>query len=148
MDRDAVVTVYQESGATGRCCYADIETARKSIEAAVVEADKRMRCGIEMEKSVFLEQYKDRPEVIRKAKFFAVRIRDDSGKWVMEQHVKIYDDRKGVYRFEESHSQEVRKKNVVDDCAFDLAQIISKECSKTMLPQLSATAVAAGPTKS
>ena len=114
-----MITVYQSKGSDNRCCYADIETERKIIESSVVEADKRMRVGVEMEKSVFLEQYKDRPEVIRKAKFFPVRIRDDSGKWVLEQHVKIYDEQKGIYRFEESHTQEVRRTSTVDNCAFE-----------------------------
>ena len=62
-DRDAVILVYQERGVDARCTNDLVAQARKQIVASTVEADKRSRGGYEMEKSVFLETYKDSPEI-------------------------------------------------------------------------------------
>ena len=67
-DRDAVICVYQERGADARITGDQVSLARKQIVDSTVEADKRSRSGYEMEKSVFLEKYKDEPEIFKKGK--------------------------------------------------------------------------------
>ena len=49
-----------------------------------------------MEKSVFLERYKNQPDIIRKAEYFPARVRDEViGRMVFEMHVKMYEQKKG-----------------------------------------------------
>ena len=100
-----MISVYQHKGATTRCTIGEVQHARKSIIASTTEADKGSRSGYELEKSVFLEKYKDQPEILKQARWFSVRERDETGNWKVEQHTKVYDDKKGVYRFEESHTE-------------------------------------------
>ena len=121
-DRDAVILVYQERGVDARCTNDLVAQARKQIVASTVEADKRSRGGYEMEKSVFLETYKDSPEILKKAKWFPARVKDESGRWKVEQHTKIYDDKVGVFRFEESHTEKVASHNVIDDMQFEFSE--------------------------
>ena len=114
--------MYQEKGSGYRINHQDISTARKKVVAATIDAEKRSRVGSEIEKSIFLERYKDFPDVVKRAKYFPVRVKDEHGRWVTEMHTKVYDDVRGVYRFEESQSKETKSSQVVDDMEFEFGE--------------------------
>ena len=61
--------------------------------------DKRAKTGLEYEKSVFLEEFKDRPDLIKRAKYFTARVKDPAtGRFIVEQHTRVYEQKKGVSR--------------------------------------------------
>ena len=59
-----------EKGDRHRVNADDVCLARKKVVAATIDAETRKRLGDELEKSVFLERYKDYPEVLRKGLAF------------------------------------------------------------------------------
>ena len=123
VSRDAVIAVYQAKGAGHRLLSDDVVGSKKTVIASTIEHTNRMKTGIELEKSVFLDRYSENPEVLKKTKYFVARVRDeDTGKWKVEQHVKIHDQAKGEWKFEEVSGQEVRSNNVIDDGEIELVE--------------------------
>ena len=118
-----MVAVYQGKGAGHRLLSDDVASAKKTVIASTFDLTNRMKTGIELEKSVFQERFADNQAVLKKAKYFPARVRDeDTGKWKVEQHVKIHDQAKGEWRFEEVSGQEVRTNNVIDDGEIELVE--------------------------
>ena len=114
--RDAVIMVYTDKGEAARCGLKDIETARKEVTMATYEKDERSKQGTEDEKSRFLEGFKDQPETFKKARWNLVRFRNPkTGRWVIEQRTKVYDQVEVKYRFKESTGTELRESNVLDN---------------------------------
>ena len=86
------------------------------------EREQRSRGGLEYEKTVFLELFKDQPELVKKAKYYAVRTIDiKSGKPIVEMRTKIYEHQPGVYKFEETSGTELRSEQTLDDGRFEFA---------------------------
>ena len=118
-----MIEVYKEEGEDSQCRSSDVSLKRKIVEACTVESDERGKSGTQLEKSLFLERYKDEPELIRQAKFFPVRIRDENtGRWVMEEHTKVYKQVKGEWEFKETVTNQVKSSQVIDDGRFQLVE--------------------------
>ena len=118
-----MIEVYKEEGEDSHCRGSDVSVKRKIVEACTVESDERGKSGTQLEKSLFLERYKDEPELIRQAKFFQARIRDENtGRWVMEEHTKVYKQVKGEWEFKETVTSQVKSSQVIDDGRFQLVE--------------------------
>ena len=118
--RDSVIEVYAEDPSS-RCGAKDIEKQKKVLQVAT-KVDKTLKTGLEYEKSVFLEEFKDRPDLIKRAKYFTARIKDPAtGRFIVEQHTRVYEQRKGIWNFEESDGVELRNETTLDDGRFQFA---------------------------
>lgn len=85
------------------------------------EATLRKRTGIEIEKSVFQQKYKNQPEILKKARFFTVRTRDPTtGKWKLQEVTRIYDHEEGICAFEDVQKDEVEENQTLENGAFDV----------------------------
>ena len=120
--RDAVIAVYAEESPNCRLKYDAVLTKAKVLRVAF-EREQRSRVGLEYEKSVFLELFKDQPEVVKKAKFYPCRTIDiKTGKPTIEMRTKVYEHRHGIYKFEETAGTELRSEQTLDDGRFELAE--------------------------
>ena len=123
VNRDSAILVFQEKGPACRFKVEDMLSNQKKVVAAAREVDDRLKTGEQLEKSVFLERFKDRPEVLKAARFFPARVRDEiTGRWTIEQHCKVYDQGRGAYRFEERFGKELRREEIIDDLEFEFMQ--------------------------
>ena len=77
------------------------------------ESEERQKTGILVERSVFEEDYKDQPDVLKKAVFKARRVKED-GKWVTKDFTKIYGQRKGIYNFVEKEGESIEHEKDID----------------------------------
>ena len=115
--RDSVVQVYTEDP-DSRCGAKDIEKQKKVVQVAT-KVDKTLKTGLEYEKSVFLEDFKNRHDLIKRAKYFPVRIKDPAtGRFTVEQHTRVYEPKKGIWNFEESDGVELRNETTLDEGRF------------------------------
>ena len=72
--RDAVIAVYLDMGIDHRISSDDI-VGKKQVLATAFETEQRKTTGLEYEKSVFLEQFAEQPEVLKAAKYYTVRFK-------------------------------------------------------------------------
>ena len=87
------------------------------------ETSIRKKTGREIEQSVFLTMYKDDPATLKKAKFYPVRVRDEAtGRMVVEQVTKVFDQQKGVRLFEDIESNSIIRQSVIDDGRVQLVE--------------------------
>lgn len=86
-----------------------------------VESDNVKKTGQMIEKSKFEEMYKNRPDILRKAKFFPRRVRE-GGKYSVKQFTKVYKQEDGVYDFEEVQGQTVVREQMIDDGTHNVAE--------------------------
>ena len=70
VSRDAVIAFYQAKGAGHRLLSDDVVGSKKTVIASTVEQTNRLKTGIELEKSVFLDRYSENPEVLKKSEVF------------------------------------------------------------------------------
>ena len=106
-----------------RVGHKEINSMRTVVVASTFESEERCKDGLEYEKGVFLETFKDQPDVIKKAKFHPVRFRDPKTKaFKVELRTKIYDLADGVYRFSEKSSSDIRQNNTIDDGSLSLVE--------------------------
>ena len=120
--RDSVIAVYIEQGEDAKCGRKDVNAMRSTITMTSYEDDELWREGNEYEKSRFLHVYKNDPEIIKKAKWFTRRVRNESGQWVIEQHTKVYERPKGEYKFREVTGKRVAQNTCLDDGQLQFAE--------------------------
>ena len=104
---------------------------KESIIQDTVSMTERAREFTEYRKDVFEREFKNQPEVLKKAKFENVRVRSAKGGWKVEQRVRVYDQAEGIYRGKDSDIEAIRRQKVLDDGDFQLradhAQAVQEE---------------------
>ena len=120
-DRSSVIGVYMDNGEDCRVKAVDIEKKKEVLQRSY-DQTLRKRTGREVEKSLFLKRYADRPDIIKKAKWTTIRTRDhQSNKIVLQQVTRIYDQDIGEHIFEDIEGQEISTTSVLDNNTFNLA---------------------------
>ena len=113
-NREAVVAVYMECGSDIRLKRDDI-MQKKEVLKRSYEGTVRKRTGREIEKSLFLRRYADRPDMIKKAKFHTVKTRcSKTNKIILQQVTRVYDQEDGERIFEDFEGQEVSQLETID----------------------------------
>ena len=115
VSRDAVIGVFIEQGEDAKCGRKDVNEMRTTVQMSQYEDDELAREGVEYEKSRFFEVFESEPEIIKKAKWFPRRVRNDAGKWVVQTHCKVFDRPKGEYKFREVVGRRVEQNTCLDD---------------------------------
>ena len=64
-----------EDGEDARIYAKDI-AAKKEVFRKSFQTTQRKRTGRKIEKSLFMKRYKDKPDILKKAKWTSVRVRD------------------------------------------------------------------------
>ena len=104
---------------------------KESIIQDTVSMTERAREFTEYRKDVFEREFKNQPEVLKKAKFENVRVRAAKGGWKVEQRVRVYDQAEGIYRGKDADIESIRRQKVLDDGDFQLradhAQAVQEE---------------------
>ena len=85
--------------------------------------DMLMCAGVALSLSVFFdlivlvsrweEINKDRPDILRRTKYFKKKVRIE-GRWVEKEFTKVYKDEEGEWEFEESQSKWVTQSEAVN----------------------------------
>eukprot|EP00969_Alexandrium_andersonii_P037809 1657956-Alexandrium_andersonii.AAC.1 len=90
-----------------------LDAARESVKLSTQTASKRSKTGLEFTKTAFEKRFKDRPDILKKAKYYPYA--DQNGK--VSMRTKVFDDEleEGVYRFEESERQVLAHEQVLDN---------------------------------
>ena len=113
--RDAVIAVYLDMGIDHRISSEDI-VGKKQVLATAFETEQRKKTGLEYEKSVFLEQFAEQPEVLKATKYYTVRLKcPKTNKMIVEQRTKVYDQKVGVHAFEEISGNTNSTHQIIDD---------------------------------
>ena len=113
--RDAVIAVYLDMGIDHRISSEDI-VVKKQVLAIAFETEQRKKTGLEYEKSVFLEQFAEQPEVLKATKYYTVRLKcPKTNKMIVEQRTKVYDQKVGVHAFEEISGNTNSTHQIIDD---------------------------------
>ena len=117
------MAVYAQEGENARVGHKEINSMRTVVVASSYESEERSKEGIEYEQNTFLETFKDQPDVIKKAKYHPVRVRDPKTKaFKVELRTKVYDLADGMYRFKEKSGSEIRQNCTIDDGPLSLVE--------------------------
>ena len=116
MSRDGVIACIMTEGPEVTVSGRRVEKYREIVTKSTFERRKRFKSGTEMSEAAFKEKFKHKPEMIKKANVFCTRVRNQSGKYVIQRKVKVYDQSDDEeYRFEEATGTDVRHETTVDD---------------------------------
>ena len=115
VSRQAVVYVFCEKGFDARIKATEV-AAKRVIVQNKSEGTRRKKTGLEIERSVFLKDYKDRKDLIKKAKFYPINVRDETtGRMKMIMVTRIFDQKEGVTAFEDYQDSGVESQNMLDN---------------------------------
>ena len=90
-----------------------ILNARERVHRSTYEGEERQKTGRLMEKSVFETKFADQPEVLRRAVYQPLRVKE-AGKYIVKQFTKIYDQEYGVYNFIEREGDIIEQIKDID----------------------------------
>ena len=109
-----MIAIHQDKGAESKIFRKELNQKKRILQKSW-ESTVRKRTGLEIEKSVFLQNYAHKPDIIKKAKFQSVYTRDEvTGKRVVIQVTRIYDQEKGERIFEDVEGEGVEAEKEVD----------------------------------
>ena len=115
VSRQAVVMVHCEKGFDARVKATEV-AAKRVIVQNKSEGTRRKKTGLEIERSVFLKDYKDKKDLIKKAKFYPINVRDQTtGRMKMIMVTRIFDQKEGVTAFEDYQDSGVESQNMLDN---------------------------------
>ena len=106
-------TFFCEKGFDARIKATEV-AAKRVIVQKKSEGTRRKKTGLEIERSVFLKDYKDRKDLIKKAKFYPINVRDQTtGRMKMIMVTRIFDQKEGVTAFEDYQDSGVESQNML-----------------------------------
>ena len=123
VSRTAVISVFCDRGSPDAKVRATEIHAKRVVVQKSSEGTRRKKTYVEVEKAQFLKDFKDRKDLIKKAKFYPVRTRDKvTGRMKMIMVTKINDQKEGYTVVEDYEDNSVQSMNVIDDGKFILTE--------------------------